>query len=239
MAEDALDTPLTEQEFYERLECACRSREDMYSLLSRLYRSEVDEGLLAALRDTLFPAGEPGEPIEEGSYLITKYLSNPWADLETDLARDYVRCFIGNGLDAYSAAYPFESVYTSKRRLLMQDARADVLASYRACGFDKSAEWNEGEDHLSVELEFMAALSRRAADALSAGDHADAEKALKVQKSFMAEHVLRWVPLMLSDVGKFAQTDFYRGVALFTDGYLSEDGRFLSELGMGEPATIE
>lgn len=55
MAEDALDTPLTEQEFYERLECACRSREVMYSLLSRLYRSEVDEELLAALRGHALP----------------------------------------------------------------------------------------------------------------------------------------------------------------------------------------
>ena len=49
----------------------------------------------------------------------------------TELAIDYVRTFIGHGVNGYSAAYPYESVYTSERRLMMQEARAEVLKTLR------------------------------------------------------------------------------------------------------------
>ena len=57
-----------------------------------------------------------------------------WDDSVTELAIDFVRTFIGHGVNAYSAAYPYESVYTSERRLMMQEARAEVLQTLRENG---------------------------------------------------------------------------------------------------------
>jgi TorA maturation chaperone TorD len=67
-----------------------------------------------------------------------------------------VRAFIGHGNNAYSAAYPYESVYTSEKRLMMQDARDEVLAIYRSCHLDKAASWKENEDHIAVETRIHA-----------------------------------------------------------------------------------
>ena len=102
-----------------------------YGLLSRLYRVEVDQPLLDELRSMRFPAKTGNENVDEGYRLLATYLSNTWDNSVTDLAIDYVRVFIGHGIDAFSAAYPFESVYTSEKRLLMQEARDEVLAIYR------------------------------------------------------------------------------------------------------------
>ena len=82
--------------------------------------------------------------VDEGYRLLATYLSNTWDNSVTDLAIDYVRVFIGHGIDAFSAAYPFESVYTSEKRLLMQEARDEVLAIYRSAGLDKQDTWKEG-----------------------------------------------------------------------------------------------
>ena len=64
--------------------------------------------------------------------MICGYLSQADGTVLTELAVDYVRAFIGSGNDGFSAAYPYESVYTSPKRLMMQDARDEVLVLYRA-----------------------------------------------------------------------------------------------------------
>ena len=98
-----------------------KQRAATYGLLSRLYRVEIDEELLEELRGMRFPAKTGSDEVDAGYRLIAQYLSNAWDNSVTDLAVDYVRTFIGHGVDAFSAAYPFESVYTSEKRLLMQE----------------------------------------------------------------------------------------------------------------------
>ena len=53
---------------------------------------------------------------------------------------------------------------------MMQEAYAEVLHVYRNAGFAKNPGFKEPEDHLAVELAFMALLCGRAAEALRAGD---------------------------------------------------------------------
>ena len=48
--------------------------------------------------------------------MICGYLSQADGTVLTELAVDYVRAFIGSGNDGFSAAYPYESVYTSPKR---------------------------------------------------------------------------------------------------------------------------
>lgn len=205
-------------------------RADTYGLISRLYRVEVDQELLDELCGMRFPASTGNPEADQGYRLIATYLSNLWENSVTDLAVDYVRCFIGHGVDAYSAAYPFESVYTSEKRLLMQEARDEVLAIYRSAGLDKQETWKEGEDHIAVELEFMQILSQRTVDALSRGDEEEAFNLLVTQRNFADDHLVSWVPMMTADLKRFAKTDFYRGLAYLTDGFLSTDREFLEDI---------
>lgn len=169
--------------------------------------------------------------MDEGYYQIAKYLSNAWVDPLMKLSVDYTRAFLGSGIDTYSAAYPFESVYTSEKRLLMSDARDEVLAIYRSCGLEKSESWTVGEDHVAVELEFMGVLAHRAAKALRAGDEERAFSLINTQRNFMDDHLASWVPVFLSDTRRFADTTFYQGVANVTEGFLEEDAALLCRSG--------
>ncbi|MEQ2958077.1 TorD/DmsD family molecular chaperone [Slackia piriformis] len=206
------------------------ARAAVYGLLARLYRAEIDEELLEELHARRYPVHSGDKSTDEGYYRIAKYLSNRWDNTLTELAIDYVRCFVGHGNDAYAAAYPFESVYMSPKRLLMQPARDEVLAIYRSVGLEKRDDWTEGEDHISVELEFLQILCQRAARAFENGDEAAALNLLQVQKNFIEDHLAKWVPLFLKDVKRLSKTDFYSGLASLSNGFLRQDHAMLKEV---------
>lgn len=208
----------------------CRSRAATYAFLARLYRVEIDENYLEQLKGMRFPAKTGNADVDEGYRLISTYLSNLNAGSLHDLAVDYVRVFIGHGIDAYSAAYPFESVYTSEKRLLMQEARDEVLAIYRSCGLDKDPTWKDNEDHIALELEFMQVMATRTADALDKEDEAEAQALLETQRNFFNDHLASWVPMMTRDMRKFAQTKLYLGLASLTDGFLATEREFFHDI---------
>ena len=124
----AENTNTAEEATMDELIKLIEQRAATYGLLSRLFRVEIDQELLDQLHGMRFPAATGNSDVDEGYLRLAKYLSNTWENSLTDLAVDYTRVFIGHGVDAFSAAYPFESVYTSEKRLLMQDARDEVLA---------------------------------------------------------------------------------------------------------------
>lgn len=235
--EDMQERPLGE-ELDEALEATpaeemaemLRARSATYLLLSRLFHKEVDQVLLDDMHDSLYPVATGDADIDKGYLYISTYLSNLWSESLRQLKVDYARCFLGQGVDGYSAAYPYESVYTSEKRLMMQDARDEVLAIYRSQGLDKQETWKEAEDHLALELEFMQILANRTVDALKAGDEDAAIDLLATQKNFLEDHLMAWVPMMTSDMRRFAKTDLYRGLASLTDGFMTVDFEFLQDL---------
>lgn len=206
------------------------NRAATYALLSRLCRAEVDEALLDELHNQLYPVSTGNANIDEGHRLIATALSGIWENTLTELAADYLRTFLGHGYSGHSAAYPFESVYASEKRLLMSSARDEVLALYRAAGLDKKPEWKEGEDHVALELEFMQILANRTAEALRNGDDATAQSLLRSQKSFMDDHLGAWVPLLADGMRRFSKTDFYRGLSYLLEGFVQTDSEFLDEV---------
>ncbi|WP_462134633.1 TorD/DmsD family molecular chaperone, partial [Slackia piriformis] len=204
-------------------------RAHTYGMLARLFRIEVDQETLRELQGMRFPTATGSAAVDDGYRMLFNYLKTAWEDSITELAIDYVRTFIGHGVNGYSAAYPFESVYTSERRLLMQEARAEVLATLRENNL-KRGSWNEGEDHIALELEFMQRLSMRCADALAACDEDEAIRQLSVQHTFMKDHLMNWIPMFVMDMLKFSKTGFYRGLGTLLWGYVEFDESIVSEL---------
>ena len=182
------------------------------------------------MHSTRYPAATGNADADEGYHLIAKSLSNLTPSALTELAVDYSRTFIGNSNDMSGAAFPYESFYTSEKHLLMQAARDEVLAIYRAYGYDKSEEWAESEDHAAVELEFMQLMSHRVANAVRKDRMDAAYKMLAIQKGFLDEHMLTWMPMLTSDMQKFTKTMMYKGLALLTEGFLETDREFLEDV---------
>lgn len=214
-----------------------RGRVATYQLLSRLFRVEVDEELYEKLLGMRFPTSTGSELVDEGYRMIRDYLSTATEAVLTELAVDYVRAFIGSGNSGYSAAYPFESVYTSPKRLLMQDARDEVLVLYRAAGVAKSESWSEGEDHVALELEFVQILGERALEAFERGDEDACASNLLQSVHFLEDHLCAWYPMMARDLERFPRTRFYQGLGKLTEGYLESDRELLR--GIVGPESVE
>ena len=201
-----------------------------YGLLARIFRVEVDGKFLEELRHLKFPTSTGNEHVDYGYRTMYNYLTGTWEDTLLDLARDYARTFIGHGNNGRSAAYPFESVHTSEKRLLMQDARDEVLAVYRANLLKKGEEWNDCEDHIALELEFMQVMSERTAKALKEGKEDEAVEMLKTQRAFVGQHLANWVPMFVSDIKYFSQTDLYIGAGELLLGFVQTEVEALDDL---------
>ena len=201
-----------------------------YGLLARIFRVEVDGKFLEELRHLRFPTSTGNEHVDYGYRTMYNYLKGTWEDTLLDLARDYARTFIGHGNNGRSAAYPFESVHTSEKRLLMQDARDEVLAIYRANLLKKGEEWNDCEDHIALELEFMQVMSERTAKALKEGKEDEAVEMLKTQRAFVGQHLANWVPMFVYDIKYFSQTDLYIGAGELLLGFVQTEVEALDDL---------
>ena len=205
------------------------SRAQTYGMLARLFRIEVDYPTMREMQGLRFPVATGNDLVNLGYRQLYDFLKTAWEESVTDLAIDYVRCFIGHGVNGYSAAYPYESVYTSERRLMMQEARAEVLATFRANNL-KRGRWNESEDHIAMELEFMQRMALRTQEALCRGDEDAAVELLETQRGFVHDHLLNWLPMLVSDMQQFARTTFYKGLGNLTLGYVQEDQELIEEL---------
>ena len=121
----------------------------------------------------------------------------------------------------------------------MAGARDDVRAIYRAAGLEKDENLHIGDDHIALELEYMAEVARQAAEAARGGEALGGQLAggrLALQAAFLDSHLLNWVPRFSDAMERHAQTDFYRGLAHFLTGYLEDDRALLGELAAGETA---
>lgn len=223
---DFAQTPATglDQDFISVME----SRVATYRFISRLFRVEVDQELLDTLMTMPYPRDTGNPEVTAGYTAIREYLGTADEGTLTDLAIDYVRTFIGSGNDGFSAAYPYESVYTSPKRLTMQDARDEVLVLYHAAGLGKAEDWKESEDHVAVELEFLMVMTQRALDAYLEGDEEKCALIMLQQRNFIEDHLACWLPMLVEDMLKFSKTGVYRGLAQIASGFVKEDLEFLN-----------
>jgi anaerobic sulfite reductase subunit A len=209
------------------LELLMLNRGNMYGLLARLYREEADEALLRRLLAMDTSADSTPEitaPLRE----LQASIAHPMVAATTELALEYARIFLGAG--GQDSAFPFESVYSTPERLLMQEARDRVLEQYRQEGLDRATHFHEPEDHIALELEFMAYLCQQAALAFNNEHRPTATHYLAKQKSFLEQHLLRWVPEFCHDVTRLAQLDFYRAGARITVSFLRMEEDILGKL---------
>jgi TorA maturation chaperone TorD len=133
-----------------------------------------------------------------------------------ELLWDYTRLFIG----PYKLPCPpWESVYTSPKRLMMQDAADQVLQLYREVGLSLKTPYVM-PDHIGTELNFLALLLQKSNSATD-----DSEKLLRITDNFLNDHILKWVPDFTRDMENAAETRFYKSLADVTGSLVDFIGR--------------
>ncbi len=216
-----------------------RSRATMYGLLGRMFEREVDEAFLGQLRGMRYPQNSDSPDINEAFRQLYAFMRHAREDVLDVLGVDFARTFLGSGTMNGNAAFPYESVYTSEHALLMQEARDQVLAVYRASGMGKHPDWSDPEDHIALELDFMRELCERTARAVEADDDSAAERLVAVQYSFLVLHLLRWAPRLCLDVERFCSTGFYAAAARLTAAFLSDEQTLLEDIAQASGIDLE
>lgn len=132
-----------------------------------------------------------------------------------DLRQDYAFLFY---MVSASKASPFESVYRTDDATMFGPTTLEVRHEYERFGLELSASDSQPDDHLGIELAFLAELFARALD----GDDAQAATCLEAAWRFMHEHVLVFSESYLGQAAKAARTAFYRDAACLIDASIRE-----------------
>ena len=140
-------------------------------------------------------------------------------DHYADLQEDYLRLFIG--LDKVLAPV-WESVYFNEEHLVFQEQTYQVRVWYRRFGAEIENFRKEPDDHIGLELIFVAFLAQRALENLQRKDEQAFEEDLRAQRNFLDEHLLRFAPNWFDLVEQHAATDFYRALGHLIWGSLQE-----------------
>jgi TorA maturation chaperone TorD len=131
------------------------------------------------------------------------------------LQSDYMRLFVGPG---QVEAPPWESVYFHDEPLLFQEETLRVREWYARFGLQAELLHSEPDDHIGLELAFLAHVAGLGLSACETGETESLRWLTEAQREFTAEHPGKWIARWYDRVSEHARTDFYRGIALVTKG---------------------
>lgn len=203
----------------------------LFGLLGKLLYENPEQSFLQQLVDEeIFseaPFAAAQEPVQDGLALLQEWARDFSADpaaVTLNVKVDYTRLFCSAAKIPVS---PWESVYYSEERLLFQESTMDVRRWYGRFGLEPVNLRKEPDDHIGLELAFIAHLAQRALAALEAEDELALEDALDAQREFSRRHLLKWAPLWCAQMIEYARTPYYEGLAHILQGALLELAHFL------------
>ena len=185
---------------------ATLTRGTLYRVLSRGFSLEIDEAYLEwmmLLQPTIaqLAAHADSKEFKKGSELLGKFVNDVKSNYEKDktkflqgLAAEYASLFLNVGpIPVYLA----ESVYLGKEHLLYEEPYFDAVRIYQIYGFKKRSSFKEPEDHIAIELEFMAHLCDLTCLSLDQGKLDYGAGYLNNQVEFLDLHLSKWVPQLM------------------------------------------
>ena len=205
-------------------------RSDIYGLLATVYRQEITPELFKQFMDPQFLE----VLIDIGAEGIGDHLSHKSeAELIEELAIEYTRLFLGPG----KHISPHESVHHQRGDgqwgKLWGKSTAEVKKLIEATGLDYTDDFKGLPDHITVELEFMQQLTLREEQAWKEEDSDKAAACRNVEKKFIEEHLIRWIPTFCEKVMQEAELPFYQAMAELTKSFIEYEMEEMKKNGNG------
>ena len=204
------------------------TRRNFYALLYRMYSEPPSQEFVDDLMNDRFylPDLISDEELSKGFKLLRefvgKYKDKSLDELYKDLIGEYTRLFIG---PHRLPVQPYESWWVDGK--LMSESLLKVKQVYRKVGIAKAKEYAEPEDHIAFELRFMHYLCE---EELSADTEERIAECLNMQKEYLNDHLLRWVPDFCDALTENKLSDFYKGIAKLTKGFILLEEAMIEEL---------
>ncbi len=182
------------------------------------------EGEFAAVLNMCLGCIEDEEKIEQLTDEYTRELigRSNIRTLRRMLTQDYTMLFLAPTPEN-SVISLYESVYTCREHLLMQEAAVQTKRFYEQAGFQLKDSFKDMPDHIGVELEFMHWLTDMEYTALKQGNTSEGQRYLMAQKQFFQQHLSHWVQDFCHQVAERAESYFYREMAALTDKVMKQE----------------
>lgn len=193
-----------------------------FEMLAALYYAPLTDEQIEGIDISRlgFDDADYSDLLNEGFAQMKKYLMHRHSGARRELNVDFTGAFYG--IKEYQGAHatPCESVFRSDKKILNQEPRHQVFEEYKRYGLKLEDKYNTPDDHLSFELQFLAILARRSADALDRRSWGEAQKSVRSEQAFLEGHVLCWFDDFACLATKLLRTDFYLGILKLTKGFL-------------------
>lgn len=195
-----------------------------YMLMANILRQMPEHAWLSSLAaENVFeeiPFAQDNASVKKGAETLCVWTAAYDEPAFDKVYSDCMALLIGPGKPL---AAPWESVYSETNEgLIFQQETVDVRKAYRAFGLQIDKLHHEPDDHVAYELEFVATLCNRAAEALGEGRDEDAQGVSAAKDAFLKDHLGTWVFKWCDLMDEHAATDFYRGIALLVRGFVEE-----------------
>jgi len=221
--------PKLPNDIFEDLDAVSVSRQALYSFLSRVFERELTVDIIGELQGSSDAIGKlaplrglGNRKLNEGLDLLESFLktsrSEPNEEVQKRLAAEFAGLFRGG---SQKATRPSESSYLAGRR--SAKPLDQITTMYKSVGLDKAPTFDEPDDHIAIELQFMSYLAGETAAAAKSRDQARAAELLRLQNRFLRNHLYRWVGLLAADLNTNAKSQLYGGAGLVAAGFVEED----------------
>jgi TorA maturation chaperone TorD len=205
---------------------SCRSR--VYGILAAAYNRPPDRSLADRLARLDTSGRDCPAELREGIDLIEAFSracrARPAREVATELAVEGTRLFRGVK-PGYGPPPPYECVYAGPEGQPQMQATAAVARSYAEAGVGLPEGLGERPDYIGLELDFMRLLTEKEARAWAEGKPDEAARIAEQERSFLEEHLARWVPRFCGLMGEASRLDYYRGIARMTGRFVEDEAR--------------
>lgn len=199
-----------------------------YGFLSGLCLRPPSEEIIAMLQDKsildLFPKDEnDGSCFSEMAGFLAA--ASGIKNLSDELTAEHSTLFV-----LPSKHLPHEAVFLDSEKRLGGRITISVGQFYEKAGADIHDRCIDMPDHIGMELEFMAFLCRIEKEMRLAGDDEALKRCIDLEKTFLNEHLLKWVYDCCKKIKERAAYGFYRAIACLIADFMKAEEEYIADM---------
>lgn len=204
-----------------------RERERTYKFLSALCLKPPSDSLISMIEDGSILSVFQDSMDTRGYTELAGFINEvpEISNLKNELTAEHTALFV-----LPSAFLPHEAVYLDNKKRLGGRITIGVRQFYEMAGADVLKECTEMPDHIGMELEFMGFLCKLEKELWEKADLSGLQKCIEIQKTFLEEHLLKWLFQCCGRIIERATYGFYKAIANLMMDFMKSEEEYISEL---------